>query len=158
LFSLHCAVTTAISEAMRGHVLSWNVPRGDERTFCFLPQGLFFVLEMEQRPSSCVVSDCWCCAVARRRSQLWLPRGPVCICTSAPGNEPPLPLFLECEIFSDGKCKALLCTLHQVEVESHGPRPGRAARWNTVGRVRRLLWTTSLSCWRIWRILHSIVF
>jgi hypothetical protein len=27
----------------------------------------------------------------------------------------------------------------------------------SVGRVRRPLWTTLLSCWRIWRILHNIV-
>ena len=90
-FFLHRAVAKAISEAMRGHVLSWNVLRGEEGRVHFFCCRVWFSFEDGAATSSFVVSYCWCCALlARRRSQLWSLAlgGAVCICTPSPTSRP----------------------------------------------------------------------
>ena len=77
--------------------LEFTKGRG-RQAFCLLPQGPIFVRRGRQRPPSCVVSDCWCCAFGlERRSQLWPSRRAVCICT--PAHRPLVSFFFLC--FSD---------------------------------------------------------
>ena len=68
-FFLHCAAAEAILEAMRGHGLSWNVPRGEEGRVLFFGCRVWFSFEDGAATSSFVGSYCWCCALVGSEAQ-----------------------------------------------------------------------------------------
>ena len=100
VFFLHCAVAEAISEVMRGHGLSWNVPRGEEgRVLFFWLQGVVLIRRWGSDFFFCwiillVLRSCWLggaancgrhggrCAFARRSHVAAL--GGRCACAHPP--------------------------------------------------------------------------
>ena len=70
--------------------MSWNVPRGEEgRVLFFLAAGCGSHSKMGQRLLLLLDHTVGAALLlARRRSQLWPSRGPVCICTSVSRGRP----------------------------------------------------------------------